>query len=736
MTNRLAAATSPYLRQHAANPVDWHPWGDEALRRARDENKPILLSIGYSACHWCHVMAHESFEDPAVAAVMNELFVNIKVDREERPDLDQIYQTAHALLTRRSGGWPLTMFVTPAGKPFFAGTYFPKQGRYGLPGFLDLLPRVAAAFRQQGDEIAQQSERLAEAMAGFEPAGGGDAFPAQAPVQALAALKQRFDPQYGGFGGAPKFPHPTELEFCLRAWGATRDEEALTVVRKSLACMADGGIHDQLGGGFCRYSVDAQWTIPHFEKMLYDNGPLLGLYADLARATGDVRFADVARGIVGWLVREMRDADGAFYSSVDADSEGEEGKFYVWSPEEARSVVSAEEWAVAEPHFGLDRPPNFEGHAWHLRVTEPLERVAARLAISLPDAVTRLNGARSALFAARERRVRPGRDDKVLTAWNALAISGLARAARAQDEPRWAELAIAAADTLKRTAWRDGRLLATRFGDHADLNGYLDDYAFLLAALVELMQTRFRREDFAWAHALADALLEHFEDPVNGGFFFTSHDHEKLFHRTKPGPDNATPSGNGVAACALIAFGHLASEPRYVAAAERCVRLFAPMLAESPGGCSTLLAALADLTSPPSVVLVDGAPDEALAWQRALEAQYRPAVNVFNIAGISPLPPALAKGARPAAGAVAWVCRGTHCLPAITTLAALEAGACLVRCIPDAVVPERNVTPKARYSRPAPARDAGECAGPASGNIPARDLDLLPQSQNSIRENR
>jgi uncharacterized protein len=676
MANRLADATSPYLRQHAANPVDWYPWGDAALRRARDEDKPILLSIGYSACHWCHVMAHESFEDAEVAAVMNELFVNVKVDREERPDLDQICQTAHLLLAQRSGGWPLTMFLTPAGAPYFAGTYFPKQGRYGQPGFLDLLPRMAAAYRQRGEEIARQSESLADAMAMFEPTGGGGEPPGHVAAQALAALKQRFDPEYGGFGGAPKFPHPAELEFCLRAWGATRAEAALNIVRTTLSRMADGGIHDQLGGGFCRYSVDAQWTIPHFEKMLYDNGPLLGLYADVARAAGDPRCADVARGIVGWLVREMRDADGgtggAFYSSLDADSEGEEGKFYVWTPEQVRAAVSPDEWAIAAPYFGLDRPPNFEGHAWNLRVTEPLPKVAAQLGISLPDARTRLAGAQAALFAARERRIRPGRDDKVLTSWNALAISGLARAARAQDEPRWSELAFAAADSLKRTVWRDGRLLATRFGDRAELNGYLDDYAFLLAALVELMQTRFRAEDFAWARDLAEAMLAHFEDGERGGFFFTSHDHEKLFHRTKPGPDGATPSGNGVAACALIAFGHLAVEPRYVAAAERCVRVFAPMLEESPFGWSTLLAALVDLESPPTTVLIDGEVDEALAWQRALEARYRPSVGSVNIAGVAGVPPALTKGTRPAAGAVAWVCRGTQCLPPIATLAELE----------------------------------------------------------------
>jgi uncharacterized protein YyaL (SSP411 family) len=672
MTNRLSSATSPYLQQHAGNPVDWYPWGPEALARSRAEDKPILLSIGYSACHWCHVMAHESFEDEAVAAVMNENFVNIKVDREERPDLDQIYQLAHALLTRRSGGWPLTMFLTPAGAPFHAGTYFPKTSRHGMPGFVDILPRVAAAYREQGDRIALQNARLVEAMASLEPAAGTDVAAANAPAQALAGLKQSFDPAYGGFGGAPKFPHPAELGYCLRAWGAVGDGEALAIVRTTLASMADGGIHDQLGGGFCRYSVDAEWTIPHFEKMLYDNGPLLGLYADLARATGESRHAEVARGIVGWLVREMRAPDGAFYSSLDADSEGHEGKFYVWTRDEVRGILTPEEWTVAEPHFGLDHAPNFEGPAWNLRVVESLDSIAGRLSLTLPDARTRLVGARAALFAAREQRVRPARDDKILTSWNALAIAGLARAARAQDEPRWADLAVAAADALRRTAWRDGRLLAARKDTRADLNAYLDDYAFLLAALLELMQTRFRVADFAWACDLADVLLAQFEDPERGGFFFTSHDHEQLIHRGKPGHDNATPSGNGVAAGALIGLGHLAAEPRYVDAAQRCVRLFTPALAGSPGGCSTLLEALEDLEIPPAVVIIAGDREQASEWQRRLETRYRPGVRVFNVAGVEALPPALVKGAPPASGAVAWVCRGTTCLPPIRTLGAVE----------------------------------------------------------------
>ena len=673
MPNRLAGETSPYLIQHAANPVDWHPWGDEALAQARREGKPILLSIGYSACHWCHVMAHESFEDPAVAAAMNADFVNIKVDREERPDLDQIYQTAHALMTRRSGGWPLTMFLTPDGAPFFGGTYFPKDGRYGLPGFLDLLPRVAAAYRERGADIVEQAAQLKDALASLEPASAGsDALPTSAAANALAELKGRFDPEHGGFGAAPKFPHATDLELCLREHARGGDADALAVVRLTLERMADGGIHDQLGGGFCRYSVDAEWTIPHFEKMLYDNGPLLGLYADLARVTGDMQFVDVARGIVGWMTREMRAPDGAFFSSLDADSEGEEGKFYVWTRDEVRSLLASDVYAVAAPRYGLDGAPNFEGHAWNLRVSEALGDIAARLSIPRAEAAARLDAAKAALFAARAKRVRPGLDDKILTSWNALAIAGLARAARACDRPPWADFACAATDALRRTAWRDERLLATRKGERAHLNAYLDDYAFLLQALLELMQTRFRAEDYAWARELAEVLLDEFEDPEHGGFFFTSHDHERLFHRTKPGHDNATPSGNGVAAGALIVLGHLCAAPRYVEAGERALRLFAPALARSPAGFASMLGALADLTKPPAFVLLAGNRDACIAWQRTLERTFRPTVRIFNVAGV-PLPDELAKGAVPADRAVAWVCRGTQCLPPIDELRDVEA---------------------------------------------------------------
>jgi uncharacterized protein len=670
--NRLAGETSPYLLQHADNPVDWHPWGEEAFARARAEGKPVLLSVGYSACHWCHVMAHESFEDSDVAASMNEHFVNIKVDREERPDVDQIYQTAHALMTRRSGGWPLTVFMTPQGDPFFAGTYFPKDGRYGLPGFRDLLPHIARVYREKGDVIAAQGDELKRALASLEPESEpGAPLPDDARNRALDEMRSTFDAVHGGFGGAPKFPHVPELQLALSEHAERPSSGALPIAALTGLKMAEGGIHDQLGGGFCRYSVDREWQIPHFEKMLYDNGPLLGLYADLAAVTRDPLFERAAHGIVAWLTREMRAGDGAFYSSLDADSEGEEGKFYVWQRDEIRSLLSAEEYEVAAPYFGLDGTPNFEGHAWNLRLAKPIAQVASDAGIALPDAQARLESARAKLFAARERRQHPGLDDKILTSWNALAIAGLARASRRLEMPAWADLAFSAVDAVKRTAWRDGRLLATRKGERVHLNAYLDDYAFLLSALDELMQTRFRLDDYAWAREIAEVLLDQFEDREAGGFYFTSHDHEQLIHRGKPGHDNATPSGNGVAAGALIALGHLAGEPRYVEAAERAVRLFAPQLAQAPRGFSTLIAALDALQSPPATVLLVGDPATTAKWHTSLGTSLFPSVRVYDVAG-SGLPPELRKGLFPDSGAAAWVCRGTSCLPPIATLAGVQ----------------------------------------------------------------
>jgi uncharacterized protein YyaL (SSP411 family) len=669
MPNRLAQETSPYLQQHATNPVDWHAWNDEALRRARDENKPILLSVGYSACHWCHVMAHESFEDPAVAEVMNRLFVNVKVDREERPDLDQIYQLAHQMLARRPGGWPLTMFLTPDGAPFFGGTYFPKEPRYNLPGFPQLLERIAQAYREQREEIGRQNETLLatfQSMRAGTPAHHSEL--SAAPIEeGLRSLKASFDSRYGGFGGAPKFPHPAELEFCLRRSAAAGDGDAQRVATTTLERMALGGIYDQIGGGFARYSVDAQWEIPHFEKMLYDNGPLLRLYADAWTATRYPLFARVAEETAAWVMREMQSPEGGYYSSLDADSEHEEGKFYVWTPDEARAAVSAEEYAVLAPYYGLYGPPNFENTYWHLRVVRTLAAVAEGIEKSEDECARLLESARAKLFAAREKRVRPGRDEKVLVSWNALMIAGMARAAVVFGRSEWLQSAKRAFSFVRGTMWKNERLLATYKDGRAHLNAYLDDYAFLLQATIELLQAEFGRDALAFAEELAEVLLEQFEDKDNGGFFFTSHDHERLIHRPKPGYDNATPSGNGIAALALQRLHFLTGESRHALAAERTLAQFHSAMAEQPGGHATLLAALEERLTPTRTIILRGPSEELQRWRTALAQRYLPQTVVLAIGNdAGDLPPVLAK---PSGGAVkAWVCEGTSCLAPVESL--------------------------------------------------------------------
>ncbi|HEX9672585.1 MAG TPA: thioredoxin domain-containing protein [Burkholderiales bacterium] len=673
MPNRLANETSPYLRQHADNPVDWYPWGEEALKLAREADKPILLSIGYSACHWCHVMAHESFEDPEVAAEMNRHYINIKVDREERPDLDQVYQTAHAMLTQRSGGWPLTLFLMPDGTPFFGGTYFPKRARHGMGGFLDLLPRVAEAYRDKREEIGRQNAALLDALARTLPAPAGAQELKRSPLDAaVREFAQIFDDVHGGIGHAPKFPHPFELAFCLRRHALDGGELGLAITRLTLVKMAEGGIFDQLGGGFCRYSVDPYWSIPHFEKMLYDNAALIALYSDAWLVTRPPLFERTVRGIAGWVMREMQSPEGGYYSSLDADSEHEEGKYYVWTPDEVRDLLTADEYAVVEPHYGLDAAPNFEGHRWNLRVMKPLEVVAKRLDSPVAECEARLESARAKLLAAREQRVRPGRDDKVLTSWNALMVRGLARAARAFGEDAWLASARRALDFIRATLWRGGRLHATYKDGTAHLNAYLDDHAFLLDALLELMQCEFREDDLRFARDLAELLLERFEDRAAGGFFFVSHDHEKLIHRAKPGHDNATPAGNGIAAFALQRLGHLIGEPRYLEAAERTLKLFYAPLERQPGAFVSLATALDEHLVPPQTVVLRGEAGAMSGWRRALAARYRPDTLVVAIpAGQAGLPPVLDKAAPPR-GVNAWVCRGVTCLPPINDLAALE----------------------------------------------------------------
>ncbi len=675
MQNRLANETSPYLQQHAGNPVDWHPWGEEALAKSRIENKPILLSIGYSACHWCHVMAHESFEDPAVAAMMNAHFVNIKVDREERPDIDQIYQLAHQMLTKRSGGWPLTMFLTPDQAPFFGGTYFPKTARYNLPGFVQIMERVVQAYRERRADLDEQNrivlDALNERAAPATPSEGAWTF---APIeQAVTMLRGSFDSVHGGFGAAPKFPHPTDLALLLRDAARRRDEQSLHVVTHTLMKMAEGGIYDHLGGGFCRYSVDAEWQIPHFEKMLYDNGPLLALYTGAWTATRQPLFARVVGETAQWMMREMQSPDGGYYSSFDADSEGEEGKFYVWSADEVRAHLSGAQLEVASRVWGLDGAPNFEGTHWHLRIAAGLTDVAASIGKPVEACEQLMESARAALFAVRETRVRPGRDDKILTSWNALAIAGMARAARAFDRPDWLASARRARDFIERTLWQGGRLLATYKDGHAHLNAYLDDYAFLIDALIELMQADFQPDDARLARALADALIGHFEDADDGGFFFTSHDHERLIQRSKSAHDNATPAGNGVAAFALNRLGHLTGELRYITAAERTVRAFHAQIDHHPPVFASLLWALQELIEPTRMVVLAGPRIPTRAWLAAFNVRHRPEAMAFAIdPGISGIPEPLARPA-PQEGVNGYVCQGVTCSAPVGSMFELEA---------------------------------------------------------------
>ena len=673
MANRLANETSPYLQQHARNPVDWYPWGPEAVERARVEDKPILLSIGYSACHWCHVMARESFEDPEIGALMNREFINVKVDREERPDLDQVYQAAHQMMSQGSGGWPLTMFLSPDGTPFFGGTYFPKTARYGLPGFTQVLQGVSQLWREKRGEIREQDERMRGAFSRAASSATTRSALDDAPIRAsLERLRVAFDPQFGGFGQAPKFPRGTDLELCLRAYALRGDQDALDMVALTLRRMCEGGIYDQLGGGFSRYSVDATWTIPHFEKMLYDNGQLLALLVDAWRATGEPLFERCVGETAAWLMREMQSPEGGYYSSLDADSEHEEGKFYVWSREEVEALLDPQELSIAKPLWGLDRGANFEGKHWHLRLATTLEEAARVAGVAIGEARGLVNSARAKLFSARERRVRPGRDEKVLVSWNALAIQGMARAGRAFAHPEWVDSARRALAHIRANMWRDGRLLATYKDGRAHLSAYLDDYAFLIAALLELLQCEYRQADLDFACALAAVLLENFEDRVGGAFFFTSDDHEALLYRPKPSNDSSLPSGNGVAALALGRLALLTGEERHARAAQHTVEAFMPLMRDYPAGCATLAQALEETLSPASTLVLRGAPEALADWSRTLAREFLPGALVLAIpTGAAGLPPALDKPAQigPVTG---WLCRGPVCLAPSSDLEALK----------------------------------------------------------------
>ncbi len=670
-TNRLAQETSPYLLQHAHNPVDWYPWGPEALARAKEEDRPIFLSIGYAACHWCHVMERESFETDETAALLNESFVAIKVDREERPDLDAIYMDAVQQMTGQ-GGWPMSVFLTPDGKPFYGGTYFPDQPRHGLPSFNDVLRGVAEAWRERRNEVEQAGAQIAGSIArqvASAPAadGGGQGARAQGWMldAALVALEHEFDSRNGGWGGAPKFPQPMTIEFLLRMHVSTKDPRPLAMARRSLDAMAAGGIYDHLGGGFARYATDSVWLVPHFEKMLYDNAQLARVYLHAWQVTSDARYREVVEETLHFVRRELRTADGGFASSLDADTDGVEGATYVWSKAEIDAVLG-EDAAVFDAAYGITENGNWEG-----------QNILTRAADATDDE-PRLPDIRRRLLEFRNTRPQPGRDDKILTAWNGLMIASFAEAGAAMGRADWTETAEHAADLLLREArdsqgrlsrsWKDGRALHS---------GVLEDYANLAEGLLALYSATFAERWFVAARALADQILAHFADPA-GGFFDTADDHETLITRPKSLQDNAMPSGNAMAVTVLLKLAALTGGGRYSDAAERALAQVTSYVHRYPTAFGQWLGALTfSLGDVTEVAIVgDPAADDTRALLDVVRREYRP----FSVV-------ALAGGRRAGEQAVkllhdrekrdgkatAYVCRGFACRAPTTEPAELAA---------------------------------------------------------------
>jgi uncharacterized protein YyaL (SSP411 family) len=620
-TNRLINETSPYLRQHAHNPVDWYAWGEEALAEARAKDKPIFLSIGYSACHWCHVMERESFEQEATAAVMNELFVNIKVDREERPDLDSIYMDAVQAMTGQ-GGWPMSVFLTPDGKPFYGGTYFPPQPRYGMPSFVQVLRSVSEAYQQRRDQVEGQAERLTSMLrrsAQFESQAvdlGTDTLD-----EAVKQLHQYFDDQNGGFGSQPKFPQPMTLEFILTQYLRTGDLDTLYMAELTLEQMALGGLYDQLGGGFHRYSVDAHWLVPHFEKMLYDNAQLLLIYLHAWQLNRIPLYEHVVQQTTDYVLREMTAPTGGFYATQDADSEGEEGKFFIWTPAELESVLGAEDAKIFAAYYGVTERGNFEGkNILHVRL--PAESVAQESHLTAAQLEQRLAACREKLFAEREKRVKPARDEKILVEWNGLMIHALAEVGVALGRPDALEAAIAAANfILSHMSQPDGKLYRSYKDGQARLNAYLEDYAAFARALLALYEATFDLRWLGEASRLTRLIFEQFHDGEKGGFFQTGIDHETLVTRRKDYIDNAVPSGNSLTAELLLRLAVLVDRDTYRREATRVILTLKDAMAQQPTGFGRMLTALHTLLQPSQEIAIIG--DPAGAATQALLAEVR-----------------------------------------------------------------------------------------------------------------
>ncbi|KPK66901.1 MAG: thioredoxin [Gemmatimonas sp. SG8_38_2] len=674
MPNHLQNETSPYLLQHVDNPVDWYPWGEEALAIAKREDKPILLSIGYAACHWCHVMEHESFEDEDTAAQMNADFVNVKVDREERPDIDSIYMQAVTAMTGR-GGWPMTVFLTPDGKPFYAGTYFPNEPRHGMPSFRQILTGVSRAWKNDRQNIESSAGEVAAQLRAVSEVGL-DAGRLDADVfrGALRMLGQGFDAAWGGFGGAPKFPQPMTLEFLLRESLRDRDSNALGMAETTLEKMARGGMYDQLGGGFSRYSVDHRWLVPHFEKMLYDNAQLARVYLHAWQITGNRFYRRITEETLDYVLREMRHEEGGFYSSQDADSEGVEGKFYVWSADEIRETLGPDA-DVFMRIYGVSEEGNWEGHNILSLHLEP-NGLAAQLGIDPDELRARVDAAREQLYRIRSKRVWPGLDDKVLTAWNGLMLGACADAGRVLRRPDYLEAAQANAEFLHRTMRRDsGRLLrAWKAGSQAKYNAYLEDYACLAHGLLALYEATFEARWIDWARELGELMMRHFRDTKNGGFFDTSDDHEELIHRPKDLQDNAVPSGNSMAVTVLLKLSLLTGNGEYWQVGEESTAMMTRFMSQYPSGFGQWLNAATFILSEPLEIALVGSQAELEPLLAVVRKGYRPFQVIAAAEPSDPVTlPLLENRPQVDGKGTAYVCRHFACQAPVTEPHALEA---------------------------------------------------------------
>ena len=669
-TNRLIHETSPYLLQHAHNPVDWYPWGEEALTRARQEDKPILLSIGYSACHWCHVMEKECFENEEIAQLMNERFISIKVDREERPDLDEVYMNAAQLMTG-GGGWPLNVFLTPTLLPFHAGTYFPPEDRSGIPGFPKILAVVSDYYKNRKEEVRKINAQIQETLLQITSiAHSTETLELKPLAKAVEVLEGQFDPYHGGFGGAPKFPSSLSLSFLLRYWKSSKVKKALEMVEVTLEKMADGGMFDHLGGGFHRYSVDERWLIPHFEKMLYDNALLARTYVEAFQATGRERYRRVAEDILDYVLREMKSPEGGFYSAEDADSEGEEGKFYVWTRDQVKKVLGKELGTPFCAYYGVGQQGNFEGESSTLNIASSLEKVAGLYGMTVQALEKMLEEGRERLFKEREKRVRPHRDEKILTSWNALMISGLTDGFRIAGEERYLGGAKNAARFILEKMVKDGCLMRVFNKGQARVKGYSEDYSFFIQALIDLYETTF---DSVWLKRAVDLnqeMIRQFWDEDQGGFFFTGKENETLIARSKNPYDNVTPSSNSVAVFNLIRLGSLTGDETLKHRAEQVLQLFYGLLTEQPSGFTHMLSGLSFFSDPEEIGIVGSLKDaRTQAMIKQVLSSYLPNGIVSWKDPGQPLdgpwfPFLRDKGATDIP--VTFVCRRFTCLPPVT----------------------------------------------------------------------